>query len=96
MAAAAGVGGKRGASCSDCKPLVSSITGTGGRSGSGSGAPPVDAATLAFCRRLPKAELHAHLNGCIRDATLRELASQAGVAVDDVAFQCGAGLAVGT
>ena len=25
---------------------------------------------LPFCRVLPKAELHAHLNGCIRDATI--------------------------
>jgi hypothetical protein len=30
-------------------------------------------ATLAFCRALPKIELHAHINGCIRDATLNEL-----------------------
>ena len=26
---------------------------------------------LAFCRALPKVELHAHLNGCIRDSTIR-------------------------
>ncbi len=26
---------------------------------------------LAFCRRLPKVELSAHLNGCVRDSTLR-------------------------
>ena len=32
---------------------------------------PLDAALLAFCRSLPKAELHAHLNGCVRDSTLR-------------------------
>ena len=25
---------------------------------------------LPFCTRLPKCELHAHLNGCIRDETL--------------------------
>ena len=30
----------------------------------------VVAALLPFCRALPKAELHAHLNGCIRDATI--------------------------
>lgn len=29
--------------------------------------------TLAFCRALPKIELHAHINGCIRDETLNEL-----------------------
>lgn len=28
---------------------------------------------LEFCRALPKAELHAHLNGCVRAATLLEL-----------------------
>ena len=28
---------------------------------------------LAFCRALPKIELHAHINGCIRDETLNEL-----------------------
>ncbi|KAL4854539.1 Adenosine deaminase-like protein [Chlorella vulgaris] len=31
---------------------------------------------LEFCQSLPKIELHAHLNGSIRDATLRELAAQ--------------------
>ena len=28
---------------------------------------------LAFIRRLPKVELHAHISGCIRESTLREL-----------------------
>jgi len=32
----------------------------------------------AFVRELPKVELHAHLNGCVRAATLEELARQAG------------------
>ena len=31
--------------------------------------------SLAFCRALPKVELHAHLHGSIRDATLAELAA---------------------
>lgn len=49
-------------------------------------------ALLAFCQRLPKIELHAHLNGCIRDATLRELAAAAqtrftGQELDDIAFK---------
>ena len=29
---------------------------------------------LQFCQMLPKCELHAHLNGSVRDSTLRELA----------------------
>jgi hypothetical protein len=29
------------------------------------------AAWLPRCRALPKAELHAHINGCVRDATIR-------------------------
>ncbi|KAL4425320.1 hypothetical protein ABPG75_009336 [Micractinium tetrahymenae] len=32
-------------------------------------------AQLAFCRALPKIELHAHLNGSIRDSTIRELSA---------------------
>lgn len=34
-----------------------------------------------FCRQLPKVELHAHLNGSIRDDTIKELASKYGVDV---------------
>lgn len=30
----------------------------------------------AFCKALPKVELHAHLNGCIRESTIRELSPQ--------------------
>ncbi|KAK2078495.1 hypothetical protein QBZ16_003335 [Prototheca wickerhamii] len=32
----------------------------------------------AWCRALPKVELHAHLNGSVRDQTLRELAAEQG------------------
>jgi hypothetical protein len=31
---------------------------------------------LPFCKALPKAELHAHLNGCVRDATIQQLLSE--------------------
>lgn len=34
---------------------------------------------LRHCRALPKVEVHAHLHGCIRDATLLELAEVAGL-----------------
>ena len=40
------------------------------------------AALLAFCRRLPKVELHAHLNGSLRESTLLELASERGIDPD--------------
>ena len=32
-----------------------------------------------FCKRLPKVELHAHLNGSIRESTLVELARERNV-----------------
>ena len=31
---------------------------------------------IEFCTRIPKTELHAHVNGCIREETLLELASE--------------------
>lgn len=37
--------------------------------------------TKELLRRLPKAELHVHLDGCLRPATLLELAGEAGVEV---------------
>ena len=40
--------------------------------------PEVEPALLSFCRELPKAELHAHLNGSVRVSTLEELSSAAG------------------
>ncbi|CAN0351067.1 unnamed protein product, partial [Pylaiella littoralis] len=36
---------------------------------------------LDFARRIPKVELHAHLHGCIRPATLRDLAAARGIAM---------------
>lgn len=37
--------------------------------------------TRDIVRRLPKAELHVHLDGCLRPATMLELAQEAGVAL---------------
>ncbi len=34
----------------------------------------VSAELMQLCQRLPKVELHAHLNGCVRESTLLELA----------------------
>ena len=39
----------------------------------------VEDALLQFCKIIPKIELHAHLNGCVRIATLRELAIARGL-----------------
>lgn len=36
-------------------------------------------ALFKACHSLPKIELHAHLNGCIRGTTLLELAAERGV-----------------
>ncbi len=39
--------------------------------------------SLEFCTKLPKIELHAHLNGCIRRDTLKELALAKGFPLED-------------
>ena len=33
---------------------------------------------LNFCKKIPKIELHAHLNGCVRRSTLYELGLEKG------------------
>lgn len=40
--------------------------------------PPISEQQLSFCRGLKKIELHAHLNGSVRDSTLSELAKARG------------------
>jgi adenosine deaminase len=42
---------------------------------------PRDLALREFLFRMPKIELHAHLNGCVRESTLLELACERGVAL---------------
>ncbi len=37
-----------------------------------------------FCKRLPKVELHAHLNGSLRSSTLKELAQAKNISSNDV------------
>jgi len=37
---------------------------------------------ILWCKKLPKVELHAHLNGCIRPSTLCELANSSSDSVD--------------
>jgi len=44
------------------------------------------AETLAFLRQLPKVELHAHLNGCVRESTLFELAKERGLQLSEEYF----------
>lgn len=49
---------------------------------------PYDAATLAFCRALPKLELHAHLNGSISfDALAKLIAAHPGPQAAELAAQ---------
>lgn len=47
-----------------------------------------DSELLEFCKGLPKVELHAHLNGSLRDSTIRELlAASSSSAPADLAKQ---------
>jgi adenosine deaminase len=39
-----------------------------------------------FVKQLPKVELHAHLNGCIREATLHELAKERSIVLNEHHF----------
>lgn len=47
---------------------------------------PYSEGQLRFCRQLPKVELHAHLNGSIRDSTIRELAEKQGLSPEQLHF----------
>lgn len=49
----------------------SSAEGTAATVGGAAAAELYSEAQLAFCRALPKIELHAHLNGSIRESTIR-------------------------
>ena len=40
----------------------------------------------SFVERIPKVELHAHLNGCVRESTLLELAKERGIQLSDHHF----------
>jgi len=46
----------------------------------------INSSYLNFVKRLPKVELHAHLNGCIRETTLFELAKERSVALKEHHF----------
>jgi adenosine deaminase len=48
--------------------------------------PPINASSLSLLRQLPKVELHAHLNGCIRPSTLRDLARDRNVSLSSTLF----------
>jgi adenosine deaminase len=45
--------------------------------------------TRNLCEGLPKVELHAHLNGSVRDSTLRELAHNDPAITEDAVHQLG-------
>ena len=40
----------------------------------------------SFVDRIPKVELHAHLNGCVRESTLLELAKERGIQLSEHHF----------
>jgi adenosine deaminase len=40
----------------------------------------------SFVDRIPKIELHAHLNGCVRESTLLELAKERGIQLSEHHF----------
>lgn len=50
------------------------------------GTSPAEEAQLDLARHLPKVELHAHLNGCIRESTLFELANERGIKLNEHHF----------
>ncbi|KAL0042763.1 hypothetical protein WJX79_010027 [Trebouxia sp. C0005] len=41
---------------------------------------------LRFCQTLPKIELHAHLNGSIRESTIQDLAEKQGLSAETLGF----------
>jgi adenosine deaminase len=59
----------------DCKAAVTMTTDTTS-----------DKAIIQYIRDLPKVELHAHLNGCIREETLFELAKERNVTLSEHHF----------
>lgn len=65
-------------------PVTATTAATGTSSPTSSSAPP----DAAFCKALPKVELHAHLNGSVRPATLLRLLRDAGeeVSAEDEAL----------
>jgi len=42
---------------------------------------------LDYCKKIPKIELHAHLHGCVRKSTLRELLTAQNLVLDEDVFK---------